>query len=427
MKPSIFNVSYNLDNDNNKLALYNTLTGAVIVLDDFHSKLFHETDKEHAEFVDAMLKGGFFVDKDKDELAEVFRISEKVRKTYSGVSLTIAPTLACNFRCPYCFEEGHRYNTMTDEIVSATIQFINNQAKEKDSVSIAWYGGEPLLRPDIIQKITHGLNVDENKLFGSIITNGYYLDGEMAKFLSEQKVFMAQVTIDGPPDIHNKRRCLPNGSDTFHRILKNVSEAAEVIKINIRVNIDALNKDRVDEVFSYLDHYNLKGKVRLYVAAVENIHGSCNNNTCLIDRDFSAYEAAFYDRNLEKGYSFVYLPSFNPGICGAVNHSMCVIDPLGDLYKCWNEVGMKERSYGSIFSSEYNNNLNKWNNYKFIHSKICKECAFLPICMGGCPYRTIEGLEMQCISAKYNYRQFINLMKRNIQLQAGEKRNEKGS
>ena len=104
----------------------------------------------------------------------------------------------------------------------------------------------------------------------------------MAIFLKEQNVTHAQVTVDGPPDIHNKRRCLPDGSDTFFKILKNISEASDFIRISIRVNIDKTNLTRADEILEYLDQFGMQRKVSLYLAAVDDINGCCNKE-CLME------------------------------------------------------------------------------------------------------------------------------------------------
>lgn len=323
MKHSCFNVcTYNHDG----MVIYNTMTGAVIALNQYYSRMYQDIYLADSDFATNMQKGGFFVDDQKDEVAELLQISTYARENLTSRSYTIAPTLSCNFRCPYCFEDGHRYNTMTDAVIDKTIAFINNDVQEAEAVSIAWYGGEPLLCPEIIQRITENIHVKDGGFTASVITNGYFLDRKMAEFLQRQKVGYAQVTVDGPPDIHNARRRLPNGQDTFHRILSNVAEANDYLKINLRVNVDASNRDRIDEIFDFLDNYGLRGKVQLYLAAVENIHGSCNNGTCLEDHEFSAFEASFYERNVDRGYSFIYLPCFNPTICGAVTKTTMFMD-----------------------------------------------------------------------------------------------------
>ena len=53
---------------------------------------------------------------------------------------------------------------------------------------------------------------------------------------------------------------------------------------------------------SVLLSFVCKTIVNIYLAAVENIHGSCNNGTCLEDHEFSAFEASFYERNVDRGF-----------------------------------------------------------------------------------------------------------------------------
>lgn len=242
-------------------------------------------------------------------------------------------------------------------------------------------------------------------LHSSIVTNGYYLTSDMAKYLKELNVVAAQVTVDGPPDIHNERRCLPNHSDTFYRILSNISEACEFLNISIRINIDRKNMERVDELLDYFDQYNLRGKVNVYIAAVDDINniGNCYHSGCLNSRDFSEYESAFYMRNLNRGYTFVGLPRFNGQLCGAVASNSFVIDPLGDLYKCWDEIGIKEKSSGNVKTGFDTPNMKKWTCYNFTYYSECKECAFLPVCLGGCPYHNISSNIMNCATVRYNY------------------------
>lgn len=109
-------------------------------------------------------------------------------------------------------------------------------------------------------------------------------------------------------------------------------------------------------------------------------------------------------------------------LCGAVTKTMCIIDPIGDLYKCWNEIGMHTRSYGSIFGGNNRSNIDQWNNYQVASYEECRECAFLPVCMGGCPYRSISGGSKQCISVKYNYERLIRILAERV-----KKRNEKNT
>lgn len=61
------------------------------------------------------------------------------------MSLIIAPTLDCNFRCPYCFEDLKKIY-MTKGTVNAIKNFVRNKIKNGvTNLNVSWYGGEPLL------------------------------------------------------------------------------------------------------------------------------------------------------------------------------------------------------------------------------------------------------------------------------------------
>ncbi|MBQ7943895.1 MAG: radical SAM protein [Lachnospiraceae bacterium] len=353
------------------------------------------------------------VESDVDETRVVLVQSNLARYGSNMAAFTIAPTLECNFRCPYCYEVGKRYNTMTEEVIENTIKFINEQSKDMAKISIAWYGGEPLLRIDLIEKITQGIENVE-KYSANIVTNGYYLTEENAKKLKELHVKYAQVTIDGPPDIHNTRRCLPTGADTFFVIMENIRKAAEHIFIAIRINVDKTNMQRVDEILDYLIEYGLQDKVGVYLAPVDAINDGCHAPSCFTDSEFATEQINFAARNMKRGFNFLELPHFNPAMCGAVSPHSYVIDPLGDLYKCWDHIGYKEESFGNIADENINvkqSNYLKWIDYDVFQYEDCKGCNILPICMGGCPFKNIKKGEMQCGATKYNATDMMRLLR----------------
>lgn len=77
---------------------------------------------------------------DKDECAYYNQISSLMR-VYSrkkGIrGYTILPTLGCNARCVYCYEEGMQQVTMTPEIVEQAIRFILD-THQGDRVKTTW-------------------------------------------------------------------------------------------------------------------------------------------------------------------------------------------------------------------------------------------------------------------------------------------------
>ncbi|WP_343750137.1 radical SAM protein, partial [Paraclostridium ghonii] len=113
---------------------------------------------------------------------------------------------------------------------------------------ITWYGGEPLLAKDIIAEFSKRvieITEREGVYFSSyIVTNGYLIDDEVIQIFKDSKITGAQITIDGPPIIHNKRRILKNSSDeTFDKIVGNIKKliAGGISNVAIRINIDKTN------------------------------------------------------------------------------------------------------------------------------------------------------------------------------------------
>ena len=113
--------------------------------------------------------------------------------------------------------------------MDAICREVQEAAERKKNIHISWYGGEPLLAKDAVWDLSKQF-LKSCETFGAyysatIITNGYLIDDETVENFLKYKIVKVQITIDGPPDIHNKRRKLKNDSKpTFDVILKNVKK-----------------------------------------------------------------------------------------------------------------------------------------------------------------------------------------------------------
>ncbi len=416
LKQSRFNI---VDREHVPALVYNSYTGALAALNrDYLCVLEHGHDESSPEIEAELYEGGFLVDDDVDELDHVRSVSSICRNQSDALSFTIAPTLNCNFRCPYCYEEGKRYGMMGDDCVAAVVSHIEEciRRSQAKSIQIAWYGGEPLLALEAIERITEAIRPKVSDYVASMVSNGYYLSRQVAVKLGALGVRHVQVTVDGPPEIHNVRRRLPSGGDTFDRIVRNIEEASTYLEIVVRVNIDPTNGEQIDKLIESLDERGLRDKVKVYLAAVDDINGSCADTECYSGKEFAQIEAEYLSKYKLSGYTTPYLPGFNPSICGAVNRYSEVIGPDGLLYKCWNEIGDPNRSYGSVFDSEPSWTAGQWSTYDFSTDDRCVACELLPMCMGGCPFMRLYQGRTSCISAKYNC---INVMRAAYELAVG--------
>jgi len=118
---------------------------------------------------------------------------------------------------------------MSLAVMKKTIDFAMEKSREMDSLSIGFYGGEPLLKIDRIRECVDYVKkiYDGRKVRYILTTNGTLFDDSMINFLMENDISIL-ISLDGPKEVHNKKRVYANGQGSFDDILKNM----EYIKKN---------------------------------------------------------------------------------------------------------------------------------------------------------------------------------------------------
>ncbi|MEW6050959.1 MAG: radical SAM protein [Candidatus Zixiibacteriota bacterium] len=382
------------------------------------------TEPEQQALLSQLSSASFLVDDSFDEVSWLKAQNRLRRFANSTLSLTIAPTMACNFACTYCFENRHA-GRMSDDTADALISFVERRLKRSDALAVTWFGGEPTLCLRQIERFQRAfaesaLRYDAVVHPSSIITNGYLLDGEMAKKLVAAGISSAQVTLDGPREVHDRRRKLSNGTGTFDRILSNLDAAARLMKIVIRANLDEGNFDDAHRLIESLESAGLLEHVFVYFAQVNPSGSACADvrGQCLSTERFAKRQVQLYRQLIERGFYRIEYPDLVAGgHCGADSANSFVIDPDGNLFKCWEELGHgPDRSTGTIFNDDMSPgqqmNLARYMGWDQFALPGCVECDILPMCMGGCP---IEGLRMSgdrhgyCCSWKFNLQEILEL------------------
>ncbi|WP_081904289.1 radical SAM/SPASM domain-containing protein [Brevibacillus thermoruber] len=410
-KVSQFNVPFK-KGDN--YFLYNSHTGAFAKLSSeyresirgINERRFDEIPKKHIE---DLKSGGFVVDESKDELGYYEYLSNVSRYGNNSFGLTIATTLQCNFRCPYCYEE-HVDEYLEGEKEVNLLKFIEKNLENKRHLSITWYGGEPLLKKDLIDRVSrYAIEICEkrNMTFrASMVSNGYLLNRNTAMHLvHKNNIKSVQITLDGGPETHNLTRILRSGQGTFDVILRNIKEIHDIIQVSIRVNVTKENVQDVYKLFPILMRENLNGKVRVYFAPVGAYNEVCQSvsESCLITREFSKWETDLINYADEIGFHMgdLYPKSRKGNVCQAVNNNAYVVDAYGNLFKCWHEVGNSKLRVGSLSEGITSpERLIKWMNWKL--PKKCTTCNIMPLCKGRCPELSLEMEDFECHQLKFN-------------------------
>jgi len=141
------------------------------------------------------------------------------------LALTVKVTRLCNLRCTYCTDwragAGH---TMSFEVIA---NLIAKALSDEDHtvVSFGWHGGDPLvLNPKFFKQI---LQVQARyrrpgqMVRNAVQTNGTLFDPEWLDFIRAHEIGLG-ISLDGPPEIHDRQRIDRFGAGTFEQVLAGI-------------------------------------------------------------------------------------------------------------------------------------------------------------------------------------------------------------
>lgn len=418
-------------NNNGEIILFNSRTGALTIMNKEAQEIYNNIENidealikegKEKEYLVKMKENGFIVDINTDEFKLMEAVENISRYNDKLLMLTIAPTTACNMACPYCYEGNNIKHkpSMNEEVKSDLIKFVINKIKSAKVFKVCWYGGEPLLEKQTIAELSLEFIKVCNELgvhYGaSMVTNGVLLDYETAKYLKEKcNVNNVQITLDGPKVINDQRRLLKNGTSSFDIITKNIDDIKEILNVTIRINVDNNNLDCIEELVDYI--INTKkwgGKVKFYMYPVINKCNECNHDDDLLcdDNELSKKIKDIMSKVYSKGsIEFMTNSYIKPRnlSCSATKYNNFLVDPEGDLYKCWSQIGNKDMIVGNVKIGERLNPEHvKWITLKLPQE--CVECKKLPLCKGGCGLLRINnGNKPVCDMGLANYKNTLKI------------------
>jgi uncharacterized protein len=161
--------------------------------------------------------------------------------------LVLVPTFGCNLRCTYCYQEvfdPEGRGLASPEVLEAFFHYVEaRHAGDSPRPYLTLFGGEPLVdspaHHDRLRRVLDGARA--SRLTVAAVTNGYDL-AAFAEELLAGPVKEVQVTLDGPPAVHDARRPHATGRATFARAVEGVEAlVARGIPVNLRVVVDRDN------------------------------------------------------------------------------------------------------------------------------------------------------------------------------------------
>ncbi len=414
-KPSLFNMM--TCHPDGSLLIVNSLSGGFVKVNpievDYVSKILEKKVTENIQGILAVLaENGILVPSSVDELQKASNIHNYLLQNNNRLSLTLLPTMQCNFRCTYCYEdfEGGR---MSKDIIDSIIQLIYREVNTLQNLSVSWFGGEPLIAMDIIENVSNQILTicQENDIdySASMTTNGYLLTEKMAERCFSMGIKRFQITLDGAADTHDTLRVLANGDATFDTILENLLNLYRSdydFHIRIRVNFTPETIPSVPKFITFLgEKFGGDSRFSIYFRGVGNWGGEHDDFIKVCDQTTAdEYEIHFMSLSMQAGFSLdLWKEALQPfgGVCYAADPRSFIVGSDGSLYKCTvafndplNQIGKIDPD-GVLNIEEGLHRL--WISSGEEVDTVCQTCAFRPACQGNsCPYIRIQNSERQC-------------------------------
>jgi uncharacterized protein len=333
---------------------------------------------------------------------------------------------ACNLACTYCFyrEKAALFpagtaTRMSDEVLESFVrQYLGS--RPRGEVPFAWQGGEPTLlgleffRTVVELQARYG---EGRRVTNALQTNGVLLDDRWAAFLAEHR-FLVGVSIDGPPDLHDRYRRDPAGRPTCDRVLRGIEALRKArVEFNTLTVVSRCTSAHPLEVYAFLK--DIGSTFLQFIPLVERVArraggalagppGTEGASDAVVapwsvePAGYRDFLCAVFDRWVRDDVGGVFVQQFEAALSAMAGRGsgLCVFDERcgtalvlehnGDLYSCDHYV-YPEFRLGNILATPLVELARSTAQAAFGNAKReqlprqCRECAVRVACHGGCP------------------------------------------
>lgn len=297
----------------------------------------------------------------------------------------------CNLKCKYCYEKNKTTNEINFESIKSIIDYEIKQ-NNKNSL-INFYGGEPLLRKDLIYKTIDYIKSQNTKTtfnFG-LATNGMLLDDEFLKYMKKNNFTHIAYSLDGNKDVQNRNRITADGKGTFDTVEKNAKKALKNFKnVVAMVTVTKNTLQNLSDSIEYLIYLGFK-IINLQFDYTADWN---DKDLAMIENEYRKVSEIYYKNIVKKKQISILI--FDKKIRTYIDNSyVCnkeckfgiknlYVATDGNLYPCVQFVGNAKFVIGNCKDGV---NINKRdilikNAYK--EDDICKQCAIRNRCNHTC-------------------------------------------
>ncbi|MHB8247101.1 MAG: radical SAM protein [Acidimicrobiales bacterium] len=351
------------------------------------------------------------------EESEIACLLDRNRQACSDLAereFVLFPSSYCNMACEYCGQE-HTPGRLGAEHRDAVFDRIRAAfaAPPTSQVVISWFGGEPMTGyPTILYIGTRALaeaNRTGKRLRTSMVTNGTLLtEARIRRLYHETGLTYFNISLDGPRGVHDRRRPLKSGRNSFDRIVAVVGAASRAedmpaLTIQLRTNVDV---DNAKHVYEYLTQLATSGvnaeRVVIEFAMVSTWSPNRDMSSRVVEwNEFAEKECHWLDFAQRLGLKYRVLPrSGKPVVCEAGTRRAEVLSADGGVYSCvamplvpgrHTTARLAELSDLADDQLRPRGDYDDWLTTVAAGETPCRDCRIFGLCGGACPKEWREG------------------------------------
>jgi Fe-coproporphyrin III synthase len=160
-------------------------------------------------------------------------------------------TKRCNLRCVHCYSHSTGAPG-DDELSTDEAKTLIADLAAFGSPVILFSGGEPLMRPDLVELIAFA---NAQGLRAVVSTNGVLISQAMARQLKQVQLSYVGVSLDGLEEVNDAFRGV---TGAFRKALAGIRNCQEAgIKVGLRFTINKRNASEVANIFRLIEDENI--------------------------------------------------------------------------------------------------------------------------------------------------------------------------
>lgn len=311
----------------------------------------------------------------------------------------------CNLSCTYCYKEdlatpaaGQR---MEFDTAARAVDLLLEEAAGRDRVNVVFFGGEPLSNMPLIRAVVdfaERRGRETGKVIDfSLTTNATLLTEDLVDYFDAHR-FGITISMDGPPDLHDRNRRTVGGKGTYDVVAAKAKMLLGRYKsrpIGARVTLTTGVTDVVRI------HKHLKDELGFFEVGFSPVTSGDNSFFNLLPDELATVFEGL--KELGREYVAAALAGGNTGFgnmhqlmtdlsegtskslpCGA-GAGMLAVDRKGDVNLCHRFTGSKMPTFGNVEAgwdkAAVRGFLEEAANRK---DPVCATCWIRKLCAGGC-------------------------------------------